>query len=425
MNSVTRNATRVLRGLFLFRLFLVLFAATLLALFWPQLSEMEMLPNRLHPGWLMLPTIFTGVHMFVPRLERKLGDRYLPLFLTLAIISFSLEFVSNYMHPGVQVLISFGSGRQISQYWAPTEAILWVLIPCVLAGATYGVRGAVKAASLATVIHLGLGVVIWMSDTPLHGFLTLLPLRIAVLYVFPIITGSLADTWQREHAALMEANRQLRGYAATAEQLATSRERVRLARDLHDTLTHALAALVVQLEAIGAIQEKQPQAALERVAKLQEYARRGLDESRLAILDLRSSPVEELGLAGAIEQLVQRFQERAGIPAEFELLGEQVPLPAMQANAFYRIAQEGLANVERHAGARHVAVSLDYSGPGDLQLQVSDDGRGFETDNVNDDRMGLVGIFERAELVGARATVDSEPGRGTRLNIKLAAIDGP
>ena len=385
---------------------------------------MEVLSNRPHLGQLMLPTVVTGVLMFVPRLERRLGDRYLPLILTLAIVSFSLEFVSNYMHPGVQVLISFGSGRQLSQYWAPTEAILWVLVPCVLTGATYGVRGAVKAASLASLVHLGLGVVIWLSETPIHGFLTLLPLRIAVLYVFPLLAGSLADTWQREHSALVEANRQLRGYAATAEQLATSRERVRLARDLHDTLTHTLAALVVQLEAVGAIQEKQPQAALERAAKLQEYARHGLAESRRAILDLRSSPVEELGLAGAIEQLVQQFQERSGIPAEFELLGTPVPLPAMQVNAFYRIAQEGLANVERHAQARHVRVSLDYSEPGDLQLQVGDDGRGFEQGDVSDDRMGLLGVFERAELVGASTTVDSEPGRGTRLNVKLAAEDG-
>ena len=101
------------------------------------------------------------------------------------------------------------------------------------------------AASLATVIHMVLGVVIWLAGRPLEGFLTLLPLRIGILYTFPVIAGAMADTWRREHQKLEQANRQLRGYAATVETLTTSRERVRLARAMHDTLAHSLSALIV------------------------------------------------------------------------------------------------------------------------------------------------------------------------------------
>jgi signal transduction histidine kinase len=298
--------------------------------------------------------------------------------------------------------------------------ILMTLVPCVLAGAAYGLRGATRAASLATFLHLVIAVEIWTMGGSMRGFVLSLFPRIAALYGFPMMAGYLADTWRREHHALRDANRQLRGYAATIEHLATSRERVRLARAMHDTLAHTLAALVIQLEAVDALQEVDARAAQQQLSKASHEARVGLDETRRAILDLRSAPVEEHGLAAALEQLVRQFGAKSGIQTTWTLRGAPTPLLPVQANAVYRIAEEALDNVERHSGAESLDVTLDY-GTG-VALSIHDNGSGFDPHSVEQDRYGLVGIQERATLVDGQVEITSEPGAGTTLVVHIAQL---
>lgn len=422
MRNIVRNATRVLRGVFIFRLFVVVFGMAVFAIRWlAQLppEALEAFPRfSLFPPLILTTELITLLFLFLPGLEKQVGRFYLPIALTLAILVFSLESGMAYLHLGRHVLIALPSGRVVSLFWASTEVILLALIPCVLAGAAYGLRGAVKAATFATLLHLMQGVVTWLYGAPLGSFLAWLPLRIGVLYVFPLITGYLADTWRREHIALQEANRQLRGYAATVEHLATSRERVRLARDMHDTLAHSLSAVVVQLEAVDTLQETDPTAAKEQLAKVRQQARIGLDETRQAILNLRSAPVEELGLAKAIEQSVERISQRNGIRADWAVEGDPVPLLPVQANALYRIAEEALSNVGRHAQASHLTVRLSYEDG--VMLSVQDDGLGFDPAAIDPERYGLLGICERAGLVDAQVMVDSAPNKGTTLKVKIA-----
>ncbi len=422
MTQIVRSATRVLRGVFIFRVFIVVFGILVFAICWSALSTPEALEPPPRFGVLLLlmltTTLATTLFLFTPGLEKRMGRLYLPVALAMAVLVFSLESGVAYIHPGMHVLVTLPSGRAISLFRASTEMILMALVPCVLAGAAYGLRGAVKAATLATLLHLALGVVVGLTGASLDGFLPLLPLRIAVLYTFSLITGYLADTWRQEHAAVQEANRQLRGYAATVEHLATSRERVRLARDMHDTLAHSLSALVVQLEAVDALQETDPAAVGAQLDKIRQQARVGLDETRRAILNLRSAPVEEWGLAGAIEQLVERFSQRSGISTDWAAEGEPMPLLPVQANSLYRIAEEALCNVERHAEASRLAVRLGY-GSG-VTLSVQDDGHGFDPAVVDPDRYGLVGIRERAALVDAQVTVVTTPDEGTTLTVQIA-----
>jgi len=418
VTNIVRNATRVLRGVFIFRLFIAVFVIGVFAVRWSVRATPEAFEATPFVGLLMLPALATMLFLFLPGLEERMGRFYLPVALVMAILVFSLESGVAYVRPGVRILVTLPFGGRISLFWASTEMILFTLIPCVLAGAAYGLRGAVRAATLATLLHLLLGVVTWLYGVPLVGFLVLLPLRIAVLYVFPLITGYLADTWRQEHVALQKANRQLRGYAATVEHLATSRERVRLARDMHDTLAHSLSAVVVQLEAVDTLQETDPVAARAQLDKVGQQARVGLDEVRRAILNLRSAPVEELGLAGAIEQLVERFGQRNGILTDWAVEGEPVPLLPVQANALYRTAEEALANVERHAEANRLMVRLSYTGG--VTLCVQDDGQGFDPATVDPARYGLVGIRERAALIDAQVTVDSAPNEGTTLTVHIA-----
>jgi signal transduction histidine kinase len=418
VTHIVRNATRVLRGVFIFRLFIAVFGVLVFAVRWSVGAMPEAFEATPLIGLLMLPGLVTILFLFLPRLEERMGRFYLPVALVLAILTFSLESGIAYVRPGVRILVTLSSGGRINLFWASTEMILFTLIPCVLAGAAYGLSGAVKTATLATVLHLLLGVVTWLYGLPLLGFLVLLPLRVAVLYVFPLISGYLADTWRKEHMALEEANRQLRGYAATVEHLATSRERLRLARDMHDTLAHSLSAVVVQLEAVATLQERDPAAAGMQFEKVRRQARVGLHEARQAILNLRSAPVEELGLAGAIEGLVERFSQRSGIPAEWAVEGAPVPLLPVQANALYRIAEEALSNAERHAEACRLTVRLSYAHG--VTLSVHDDGHGFDPAAVDPDRYGLVGIRERAALVDAQVMVDAAPSEATTLTVRIA-----
>lgn len=423
MTNIVRNATRVLRGFFVLRIVTLVLGAAVYTARWSALAPPESFETPSGLLMIAVSTLAVMLFLFVPWIEKRLGRAYLPAALALIITVFTLESGFAYIHPRTQLVITLPTGRQISFPWVQTEMILMTLVPCVLAGAVYGIRGAVRAASLATLLHLVIGLEIWWLEGSLRGFVLSLLTRIAVLYGFPVIAGYLSDTWREEHKALSEANRQMRGYAATIEQLATSRERVRLARAMHDTLAHTLAAMVIQLEAVDALQEVDPRAAQAQLGKASRQARSGLEEARQAIQDLRSAPVEEHGLDEALEQLVRRFGEKSSIQTSWTLKGDSTPLLPVQANALYRIAEEALNNVERHAGARHVDVSLAY-GTG-VTLTVHDDGTGFDLNHVDEGRYGLLGIRERATLVDGAVEISSVSGAGTTLKVEIAELWRP
>ncbi len=418
MTTVVRNTIRVLRSVIAFRLIWIAMGVVALLLQAIPIQFPKQPSSPMHHS-LLLPALISSLFLLIPWLEKRLGRFYLPAALVLTILDLSLQYGIAYMRPGhfeyVMVTIN---GREVSFFWASTEIILLVLLPCILAGAAYGLRSAVWASSLATVLHLGIGLAIWKKGLPLEGYFFLLPVRIGVLFAFPMIVGKMTDSWRQEHADLESANQQLRGYAATIENLATSRERVRVARAMHDTLAHTLSALTVQLEALDALQETNPEAARAQLTKLRDHSRVGLDEARKAIFDLRSAPVEEFGLPHALEQLVERFAQRNGLQATWTLNGEPFALIPAQANALYRIVEEALENVERHAVASQIAVQLDYDTG--VVVRVSDDGRGFDPDQVDAGRFGLLGIHERCALIEATASLDSAPGQGTVLTVHVA-----
>ncbi len=418
MTNIVRNTTRVLRGVIILRLLLIISGVVVLVIRWSPV----IVPGGHEPpmhALFLLPTIVTSLFLLIPWLQKRLGRWYLPIALVMTIVDFSLQYSAAYLRPDRvgYILVTLPTGQEVSFFWASTEIVLLILLPCMLAGAAYGRLKAVMASSLATILHLLLGGIIWLAGMPLEGFLILLPIRIAILYAFPMITGAMADTWRREHRELEQANQQLRGYAATAEHLATSRERVRLARALHDTLAHSLSALVVQLEALDALHETNPGTARSQLKKIREHARVGLDEARRAILDLRSAPVEEYGLTGALERMVSRFGQHNGIHTHWAVQGEPFPLLPAQANALYRIIEEALDNVERHAQASQMTVELRYDGG--VTISIQDDGQGFDLGAVDADRFGLVGIYERAALIDGSVSVDATPSQGTTLTIEI------
>jgi len=243
-----------------------------------------------------------------------------------------------------------------------------------------------------------------------------------------LFVGSLADQERDEQLRLQEANHRLAEQGKVREQLAASRERMRMARDLHDTVAHSLAGLVFQLDALGTLMDGAPATAHQTLTRAKGTARQGLEDARAAITNLRAGLIEDLGLVSALQQHVEAANALGRIPITFEQAnGDNTTMHTLsqpQANAFFRIAQEAIYNAARHAQARHIQVRLVQEhlpevAQNYLTLNVQDDGIGFDESAVQDGHYGLRGMRERAALVGAHLRVDSSTGKGTTLSVTL------
>jgi signal transduction histidine kinase len=233
------------------------------------------------------------------------------------------------------------------------------------------------------------------------------------------------DALSRAYQQQTAANVRLQQYAATLEELAISRERNRLARELHDTLAHSLSAVTIQLEAIRALWRNDLDAALAMLGKADQTARSGLTEARRALQDLRATPLEDLGLPLALQDMAQAAAERCGAALELDVPRQLEPgLSPVLEQSVYRIAQEALENIVRHAEARTILVSLSNPGA-TLRLRIADDGRGAATESGSAPsteegaRMGVLGMQERAAMIGGRLEIRSEVGQGTEVLLQV------
>jgi signal transduction histidine kinase/HAMP domain-containing protein len=209
--------------------------------------------------------------------------------------------------------------------------------------------------------------------------------------------------------------------SAEGRELAVLEERTRLAREIHDTLAQQLTAIVLQLEAAEAFIGRDEERAHGVVVVARDLARSALQEARRSVWNLRPAPLAATGLVAAIQLEVKRWQARTGIPAVVLTRGLPVPLAvAPQAEvAMFRILQEALSNVARHSRAEHVEVVLEEC-DGSLCLTVEDDGEGLEVSRTaGPDSFGLLGMEERAKLVGAELELSGAPGQGTRVIVRL------
>lgn len=209
--------------------------------------------------------------------------------------------------------------------------------------------------------------------------------------VFAIIIGRLIVSER-------EAHRQVRRYAAEVEELATTRERNRIAREIHDSVGHYLTVVNVQIEAARAT--KSP----EHLDRAQEHAREGLAALRKSVAMLRTG--EQRPLVAALRELT-----------ELTVVGAPRPLTPAVEFTLFRAAQEALTNVARHASATAASCTLRY-GERDVTLTVADDGVGAVS---TDGGFGLVGMRERAHLVGGTVDIATAPGRGFTIEVRVPA----
>lgn len=202
-------------------------------------------------------------------------------------------------------------------------------------------------------------------------------------------------------------------------ELGALEERNRLAREIHDTLAQGLAAITMQLETADALLEgdasQRAQAAVQQALKL---TRANLEEARRSVLDLRAAPLEGRTLCEALIALLNDFEARTRVRTQFEGVGTHRPLPARIEVTLYRIAQEALANVARHAHAQRVTLHVTIT-PDRVEMDIEDNGVGFDFSQPTQDRYGLTGLSERARLEGGSFEVKSSAGAGTLLEVRL------
>lgn len=222
-------------------------------------------------------------------------------------------------------------------------------------------------------------------------------------------------------ARLKEAHTQLQQSAQQAEALAVAEERNRLARELHDTLGHRLTVAAVQLEGAQRLIPRDPARAAEMVATVHAQVMEGLSELRRTVATLRAPLSAELNLAAAVRHLTRDFAAATNIQVELHL---PVTLPALtlaQRQVIYRVVQEALTNVQRHAGARQVCVALQQGEADIVQLTVDDDGRGLPATPAAG--FGVRGMRERAQQIGATLTLGQSDLGGVRVELTLPAGD--
>lgn len=213
---------------------------------------------------------------------------------------------------------------------------------------------------------------------------------------------------------------------------AQEEERLRVSREIHDGPAQLMTNLIYQSSVCERLVDMKPDEAKHGLQELRRQIRGCLTEVRHIIFDMRPMSLDELGLVPALKQLVNRLEERGILKIDFHVDGKEHPLENHVEVCLYRIVQEALNNIHRHAHTTEAKLRMLYA-PDHLALVVADDGAGFDMGKVKEERrqgsgdghFGIIGMEERAGIIGANLTIVSEVGKGTKVHIKLPYPDMP
>jgi len=351
----------------------------------------------------------------------------------LAIIMPAIELVdATWSDPRADLLTSIGwTVNQANEVHA--LGVLFLMVPVVLAGWQYGRLGMVLSLGMAGLIYILTPW--WMPADSLlwHFYIIRGFVLLGVTLILAFTTTLLAEVQRHRERELKtvnqqlhQANRKLTEQTALVEEVAASRERTRLARELHDTLAHSLSGTAVQLQAVGTLLSVDPHAAGQELKSAQAQIKQGLVESRRAIGALRASPLTELGLAEALRVRVMDMGERLGLVTTTNInihpAIDHARHSPLLTQTLYRIADEALLNIEKHAYAQHVHCTLCQSDEW-VTLSVVDDGRGFdgikEENDSESGHYGILGMKERATMVGGELQIEHDIDQGTQVCLQV------
>jgi signal transduction histidine kinase len=250
----------------------------------------------------------------------------------------------------------------------------------------------------------------------LCGVLALAVVRFSVVH-----SDALERASERQYEALAQARQELQELSARLVEI-EEELRKRLARELHDEIGQSLAILQIEISNLLTLSQDRMGDARGKLIRARELAEKSVQAIRGMSLLLRPPLLDDLGLVPALEWLLEDFMRRSGVPCEFKahLADDQFPDPVK--TCVYRVVQEAVLNCEKHAAPGRVKVTIGQSG-GEVWAEVEDNGRGFKVEaTVAPSRqrgLGIVGMRERATRLGGTLTIDSAPGKGSRLRLSV------
>jgi signal transduction histidine kinase len=302
---------------------------------------------------------------------------------------------------------------------SPIRGFFGIIVLPVVSQAIFDLnrRGALLVGLYLYALNISVWAIPYGWDAAVQTFLNFAA-AFAFTTAFTLITKRALDYQKREEKLRHEveaANAQLRHHAAQAADLATTRERNRLAREIHDGLGHYLTVVKTQLDAATALLPAQPDKARESVAKAAHLTAEALDDVRRSVGALRTDAPRP-PLPAALEQL----SREAGLPVAVRLAGTVRPLPPGIEHALFRSAQEGLTNIRKHAAAASAELLLDFRPAGRVALSVTDNGHGASGAS-GADGFGLIGLRERITVLGGSVTAGNRPAGGFVLTIEVPA----
>ena len=246
-----------------------------------------------------------------------------------------------------------------------------------------------------------------------------------VVLLMSLLVAGLSITWimrlerkaemgqQRAESAEIELRRLSQQLVRTQED-----ERRALSRELHDQVGQQITALRVEISNLGRIPRDERDTFMRHLREAKSLAEQTMKTVRDLAMGLRPSMLDDLGLGPAIEWQAREFSRRNGVPATVELGGDLTNLSEMERTSLFRIVQEALTNITKHAKATEVRIRLESDANG-VQLRVSDNGRGMDPSTARGVGLGLLGMEERAREMGAEFSLNSEPGHGTAIEILI------
>lgn len=304
------------------------------------------------------------------------------------------------------------------------------LVPPLLACLYFGnITGYTVAATVWLVFMFKF----YAIKVPLQALLTVDLHYIPIFTIGLIFVVSMGRVVRQEKASrerteqlldeLAHSHQQLQQYSEQVAELATTRERNRLARDIHDSLGHYLTVINVQLEKALAFRQKKPVDADQAISDAKRLAREALQDVRRSVSSLRTTQdIQEF--LPAMHELIERMRNEQ-YTVHFEVSGPTTGYSNQRLLTLYRAAQEGLTNIQKHAQAHSVTLTLHFADQA-AQFMLQDDGRGFDlthqtTRHLTDHDMGygLRGIQERLEIIGGHMEIITAPGKGTQLTISM------
>lgn len=262
------------------------------------------------------------------------------------------------------------------------------------------------------------------------GYLFIICLQTGITGFFSFVGAKMTSEHRQRQQLVEELERALEENAGLHVQLLTQAreagvldERQRMASEIHDTLAQGLTGIITQLEAAERVRD-QPELLRGHMERARALARESLTEARRSVQALRPEPLEDSRLPEAIGAMAQRWSEASGVSLSFETTGEPRTLLAELEATLFRVAQEALANVGKHAGASKVGLTLSYM-PDTVLLDVRDDGAGFAVGSLgtrDSTGFGLGGMRQRLRRVAGNLEIESAAGEGTAINASVPAI---